>query len=207
MHELKLSRQTVKTELSNLSKFGILIFYEKKEEIKNLEEKNNETVDEKLKTSEVKTEKVVSDVFINSIKKEKIKKETKKTKEENTFYQVNTDFVLYEEIRILMFKAQILYEKDFSLKVADLGKLQLLIFTGFFVNNSESSVDLFIVGDINRDKLVTVVNDLEKDLGREVNYTVMDEREFKYRSEITDVFLYNVLDGKKIISINRLGIV
>jgi hypothetical protein len=34
----------------------------------------------------------------------------------------------------------------------------------------------------------------------------MDIKEFKYRRDITDVFLYNILEGKKYVVLDELGI-
>jgi len=40
-------------------------------------------------------------------------------------------------------------------------------------------------------------------LEREINYTVMTKEEFLYRKDITDKFLYTILDGKKVEIINK----
>jgi len=122
------------------------------------------------------------------------------------YYQANPNFVLFEEIKALIVKAQILYEKDFIKKLHNAGSPKLLIFAGYFVNNHESAIDLLIVGKFNKAKLVSFIRELENDLGREINYTIMDNREFKYRRDITDIFLYDILEGKKLIVINDLGV-
>ena len=102
--------------------------------------------------------------------------------------QVNKDFVLYEEIRSLIVKAQVLYEKDFVEKIKKVGKPKLLILTGVFANNLESPIDILLVGRINKPKFLRIVKELENDMGRELNYTLLDYKEYKYRRDITDVF-------------------
>lgn len=174
---LKIQAASAKRELSNLEKFGLLLV---------LEDSPEKETEAKTKNSSENTKKSV-------LKKNKAKEEK---------YAVNKNFVLYEELKTLIMKSQILYEKDFVDKVFKIGDLKLLIFTGFFVNNDESSVDLFIVGKFKKDKLVKVINELETDLGREINYTFMSEREFKYRRDITDVFLYGILEGEKMVSVD-----
>lgn len=131
------------------------------------------------------------------------KKDDKKA--DKKFYQANKDFVFFNEIKALIIKSQIMYEKDFADKLKKLGKIKLLVLTGFFVGNTESNVDLLMVGDFNKVKLVKLVKDLEAELVREVNYSTMTEEEFSYRREIADVFLYNVLDGDKIIVLDEEG--
>ncbi len=119
---------------------------------------------------------------------------------------MNTNFVLYEEIRALIVKAQLLYEKDFIEKLQTAGRPKLLILTGLFVNNNNSPVDLLVVGRLNKSKLIKQINNLEKELGLEVNFTIMDLKEFKYRRDITDVFLYEILEGKKLVVIDELDL-
>jgi DNA-binding MarR family transcriptional regulator len=124
-------------------------------------------------------------------------KEAKKA--DKKYYQVNRDFVFFNELKALIVKSQILYEKDFADKLKKLGKIKLLVLTGFFVGNPDSNVDLLMVGEFNKPKLLKLVKDLEGELVREVNYSTMTDDEFKYRREIADIFLYNVLDGDKIV--------
>ena len=134
-------------------------------------------------------------------------KELKKTdkKADKKFYQANRDFVFFNEIKALIIKSQIMYEKDFADKLKKLGKIKLLVLTGFFVGNADSNIDLLMVGDFNKTKLVKLVKELESELVREVNYYTMTDEEFTYRREIADVFLYNVLDGDKIVVLDEGG--
>ncbi len=104
------------------------------------------------------------------------------------------------------FKAQILYERYFINKLNKAGRPKLIIFTGLFVNSPEAPVDLLLVGRFNKRKLVRLVKELESELSKEINYTIMGTHEFKYRRDITDVFLYDILGGKKIVIVDELGI-
>jgi hypothetical protein len=128
-------------------------------------------------------------------------------KTDRKYYQVNTNFVLYDEIKSLLVKAQFLYERDFVDKLKKVGQARLLILTGFFVNKEKSLVDILLVGRFNKEKLTKLIRSLENELGREVNYAVMDNKEFKYRKDITDIFLYDILENKKIVAIDEMGVV
>lgn len=136
--------------------------------------------------------------------KKDAKKEDKKA--DKKFYQANRDFVFFNEIKALIVKSQIMYEKDFADKLKRLGKIKLLVLTGFFVGNPDSNIDLLMVGDFNKTKLVKLVKELEDELVREVNYSTMTDEEFAYRREIADIFLYNVLDGDKIVVLDADGL-
>jgi len=126
--------------------------------------------------------------------------------QEKKYFRANPDFILFDEIKALMVKAQILYEKDFVRKLEAIGKIKLLILTGVFVNNANTLIDILLVGKINKIKLARLIRELEVELGREINFTVFNQREFKYRRDITDIFLYGILDGKKMVVIDQVGL-
>ena len=166
---LKLQVNSVRRELENLEKFGLLI--------------SSHSIEADIKDKNIITQNM----------------------HDKKYFQANKDFVLFNEVKTLIVKAQILYEKDFIKKLNIIGKTKLLILAGLFVNNAASSVDLFIVGRFNKNKFLKLIHELENELGREINYTLMDWREFKYRRDITDVFLYDILEGNKIVVIDETG--
>ncbi len=167
--DLKLQLNSVRRELENLEKFGIL-------------------------TSDMKNE-----------EEGKGKKEIAGGQEKK-YFRANPNFVLFDEIKALIVKAQILYEKDFVRKLNSIGKVKLLVLTGIFVNNPNTLIDILIVGKINKIKLVKLIRELEVELGKEINFTVFDYHEFKYRRDITDIFLYGILDGRKLVVIDDVGL-
>lgn len=126
--------------------------------------------------------------------------------QEKKYYRASPDFVLFDEIKALIVKAQILYEKDFVRKLKSMGKIKLLILTGIFANNPSTLIDILLVGKVNKAKLVKLINELEVELGREINFTLFDPQEFKYRRDITDIFLYGILEGRKLVVIDEVGL-
>ncbi len=128
-------------------------------------------------------------------------------KQDKKYYQVQENFVFYKELKALLVKSEVLYEKEFTDKLKKLGKIKLLILTGFFVNDDNANVDLFMVGDFNRERLGKIVKELENNLVREINYAVMTEEEFNYRREVADVFIYMILDGTKIVIVDENKII
>jgi len=126
-------------------------------------------------------------------------------KQEKRFYQVNAGFILFDELKALLLKAQMLYERDFIDKLVEIGKIKLLILTGIFVNETLSPIDLLIVGHLNKPKLVKLLKELEVELGKEINFTHLETAEFVYRRNVTDVFLYEILEKKKIVVIDELS--
>lgn len=178
--KLKLQVNSVRRELDNLEKFGILI------------SGANFNVDS---------------VYTESLDGKEVAagKQVKEDKQEKKYYKANADFVLFEEIKSLIIKAQILYGQDFISKLKRAGNVRLLVLAGKFVNDHSAPIDLLIVGRFNKIKLVKLIKELEKELGREMNYTLMDTNEFRYRRDITDVFLYGILEGKNIVAVDEIG--
>jgi len=179
--DLSLQLNSVRRELDNLEIFGILT-----SNLIDVDNKNEElTSVEKFLT--------YSKAESSAVKTKKRKnKNSNDNKNDKKYYQVNTNFVLYE--------------KDFVEKLQTAGRPKLLILTGLFVNDSDAQVDLLIVGRLNKSKLIKQINNLERELGLEVNFTIMDLKEFKYRRDITDVFLYEILEGKKLVVIDELDL-
>ena len=182
--ELKLQLNSVRRELENLEKFGLLFSSTLKKEDEEKERLDNILAEKKPK--------------------KRTKTKERESKQDKKYFQVNENFVLLEEIKALIVKAQILYEREFIEKLQKIGRPRLLILSGLFVNMEEAPVDILIVGRFNKIKLQKLIKDLEKELGKEINYTIMDTKEFVYRKNITDMFLYGILENRKIVVIDEL---
>jgi hypothetical protein len=179
--KLKLQVNSVRRELDNLEKFGILVSG---------------------------ANFAIEPAYAESLDGKEIAagKKVKEDGQEKKYYKANADFVLFEEIKSLIIKAQVLYGQDFISKLKKAGNVRLLVLAGKFVNDHNAPIDLLIVGRFNKVKLVKLIKELEKELGREMNYTLMDTNEFRYRRDITDVFLYGILEGKNIVAVDEIGL-
>ncbi|MCK5416117.1 helix-turn-helix transcriptional regulator [Candidatus Parcubacteria bacterium] len=186
--DLDLQLNSVRRELENLTDFGLLKI--------DLEIREEENLDE-----------------ININQKKKVKKgkgiktslRTKDGRLKKKYFMVNKNFVLFDEIKTLIMKSQAMYENDIIKKILNFSSPKIFILTGFFVNNPDSDVDMLLVGRINKTKILQVISDFEKEINREINFTILTEEEFIYRRDITDVFLYDILGGKNITVIDEIG--
>lgn len=120
------------------------------------------------------------------------------------YYKINKDFPLLREISSLVLKAQLLLEHALDKEIIALGDVRFLAFLGIFLGGASAPVDLFIVGDIDRDKLNALMADTERDLNCEIKYSVMPLEEFRYRKDMTDKFLYAILEANKNIVVDKL---
>jgi hypothetical protein len=149
---------------------------------------------------------LISESASGADKPDALVEEKNSDRQEKKYYRVNQNFPLFEDVKGLIIKSQILHKDDFSNDLLKTGSIKLLILAGVFVNDFKSPTDVLIVGKVNKDKLLKVIRDLEKELGREVNFTLLSAVEFKYRRDIADIFLYDLLEKEKIIVIDEIGI-
>src|SRR5699024_2288217 len=87
-------------------------------------------------------------------------------------------------------------EDDIKDILLELKGLKLAIVSGVFVSQSNSSVDLLLVGNVSPAKAKSVVSDIEKHEGREINYSLMQYDDFYYRFSVRDKFLTSVIKNK-----------
>lgn len=122
------------------------------------------------------------------------------------FYQLDKSFVLHEELSSVFAKSHLMFEKDLMDNLAKIKNAYLIVMTGFFTLAPDSTTDILLVGNVNKKELADIIAGYEKKLSREINYTVMPLKEFEYRREITDKFLYDILVNKKILLVDQIGI-
>lgn len=92
-------------------------------------------------------------------------------------------------------------------KLRKVGNIKLLVIAGVFIQEWESRVDLFIVGDnIKKGSLDNVIRSLESELGKELKYAALETNDFHYRLNMCDKLISDVLDFPHEKVINKIGI-
>jgi hypothetical protein len=123
------------------------------------------------------------------------------------YYFLNEDFILFKELKDLVVKSRFFVEKEYTKKFKKLPGVKYVALTGYFVGLKEKTLtDILIIGKVSKIKVESMINAMSKEFLNDVNYTIMDMKEFKYRKGMTDKFLYNILKNKKIVIIDKLGI-
>jgi len=118
------------------------------------------------------------------------------------YYKVDPEFVLLNALRALIFKSRLTTEKEFIHSIRGLGSIQYLALMGYFVNDQEAKVDLFIVGTVSRTRLLKLLEQFRVSFGTQLRFTVMRGDEYHYRKDVTDKFLYEILNANKIVVID-----
>ncbi|EKD79184.1 MAG: putative transcriptional regulator [uncultured bacterium] len=115
------------------------------------------------------------------------------------YYSVNQRFTLYPELKALMIKARVTLEKDLIERICRSHKVSYVSLHGYFVDDPASAIDLFIVGDIPVRQLRQLLDDFKTQFGRELRYTHMTQAEYRYRRDVTDKFLFSILNSPHIV--------
>ncbi|MES2437297.1 MAG: hypothetical protein V4519_04805 [Patescibacteria group bacterium] len=92
-------------------------------------------------------------------------------------------------------------------KLARVGKLKLVIISGFFIQNWDSRVDLLVVGDnLRKGTLENVVRTLESELGKEIRYASFETADFQYRLGVYDKLVRDILDYEHEIILDKINV-
>jgi predicted nucleotidyltransferase len=120
----------------------------------------------------------------------------------NRFFKLNREHALFEELKSIISKT-VGIEMVIKKMIEGVKGVEEAFIYGSFAQNSEnlmSDVDVFVIGDVNEDKLIDAISKLEKQIGREINYTLMTNEEFLKKKQEKNSFLVNIFN-KKIIKL------
>jgi predicted nucleotidyltransferase len=116
------------------------------------------------------------------------------------YFSLNRQYPLYKELKSVVFKT-IGIEGSLKELLAKIDGLKVAFIYGSFAErkeNSLSDIDLFLIGSPDEDGLMGKIDSLQKRLGREINYNVYPEREFKEKIRRKDSFVVNLIKRPKI---------
>ena len=112
--------------------------------------------------------------IILEVKKQK-GKDGKVKSDKKKYFTANPDFMLFEDLRSLFKKVQILMKQNLVQQIDDKGKIDYLAFTGKFVDEKDVPTDIMIVGTIDQKVLQKLVKAFENEFGTEINYTLINK--------------------------------
>jgi len=123
-------------------------------------------------------------------------------------WHLNLAFEHLPSIEELLVNPDILLRDDFAEKFKSIGKIKLMIVSGVFIGDSKSRVDILLVCDkLNKQALNQIIKGLEAEIGKELDYVVFDSNEFKYRLDMYDKLVCDVIDlpHKKLVDLGQLS--
>lgn len=120
-------------------------------------------------------------------------------------YYLNPEFQLLKELRNLVKRSNIFPECESLQRVQKLGEVKLAVIGGVFLENVKAKTDLLVVGqDISQARLRQLLEDLEAEMGKEVNYSLMELDEFRYRVNMFDKFIMEIFNSPHEILVNKI---
>ena len=116
------------------------------------------------------------------------------------YYKVNTEHFLFPEIKILILKTEAVGDR-LREALSTLGNIQVAFLYGSTAKGTDfpsSDIDLMVIGEVNLDVLDKMINTIEEEIGRTVNYTLFSAKEWQNRVKQRNSFVKDVLIHKKI---------
>lgn len=83
------------------------------------------------------------------------------------------------------------------------GNIRLAVYSGQFTRENTVGVDIIVVGDVNHSAIEHLISELEQTEKKDIKYVVFTPDEFKYRRQVNDRFVSNLMSAKKIVLIDK----
>ncbi len=144
-------------------------------------------------------------------KKKKFSKEYKKgqkiKKKKVSGWCLNADFPYLVHFQNLLAVTGSADKGSIVKRIKNAGNIKMLVLSGIFLKDNEREVDILVVGDnIKRKSLDTVMEIIQSEIGKELNYAVFTSDEFGYRLSLHDRFIRDIFDYPHERLIDRINI-
>ena len=117
------------------------------------------------------------------------------TKKRIQGWMLNAVFPYINELKQLLVEGEFFKHSELAKRFKPAGRVQLLVISGIFIQDSESRLDLLLVGDNLRKSFIQkTISVLESELGKELRYAVFETADFKYRINMYDKLLRDVFE-------------
>ncbi|MCA9341799.1 transcriptional regulator [Candidatus Saccharibacteria bacterium] len=91
-------------------------------------------------------------------------------------------------------------------QLASLPGIRALVLSGILVDGSIAQIDLLVAGSTAKTKVIAEVKQLEKAIGRELNFAFMTYDELYYRISLKDRFISEIIGTKHTVLVDTDGI-
>lgn len=116
------------------------------------------------------------------------------------FFTLNKNYIFHEEFLRIFSKSDKLAVLIYQ-NLPKIGKIKFIALSLKFskrISIKEDEIYLLLVGVIVVPEVAKIISEIEKDFGREINYTVMTEDEFSFRKKNNDAFIWRFLKQPKV---------
>lgn len=116
------------------------------------------------------------------------------------YYKVDTEFVLYNDLRSLFAKS-VQGESPLINQLKALPGVKLILLAGNFCG-TESKVDLLLVGDVKKELLEALL--AQDPQYKQVKYSIFPQSDFLYRLSLKDRFVTEILNDPRHLLVHNL---
>jgi hypothetical protein len=110
-------------------------------------------------------------------------------------YHLDPDFEYLLPLQNLLINTRPLRKEEVLKRLHNVGKLKMVIISGVFIQNTDSRVDLLIVGDnLKRGSIDRIVKNMEAEIGKELTFASFETADFHYRLGMYDKLIRDILD-------------
>jgi len=124
-------------------------------------------------------------------------------------YFLNSSFRYLSSIRDVLIDPTLLVQDDLKDRFRPAGKVKLMITAGVFIGEDKKRrVDILLVGDnLRKNTINQIIKGLEAEIGKELDYVIFNSEEFRYRLDMYDKLVCDILDlpHEKIIDNGQLA--
>ena len=108
---------------------------------------------------------------------------------------IDDRFAYIRPLQALLIETETLEREDLASKFKNVGLIKLLLAAGVFIQDEESRIDLLIVGDDLKKKTIEdIVSRIESEMGTELDYAIFSTEDFKYRVDMYDKLVCDILE-------------
>jgi len=126
-------------------------------------------------------------------------------KKKERYYQIDRRSAAFEELARLFSKQKYSQKDVVGKTVKGMGDLKFAALSGIFIGRIRSDIDLLLVGKASAKKVERVIRELSKLTGNEINYALMEEKEFRDRLYSFDWFVKEVMDHSPVVLIDKVN--
>ena len=121
--------------------------------------------------------------------------------------KLSRSFEFLSPLRDLLLSTEPFKDDEIVGRFRNAGSMKCIVVSGVFTQSPDSRIDVLLVGDrLKRSKLENALKDMESEVGKELSYAIFDTPEFKYRMEVYDKFVRDILDYPHRVLINKIGL-
>ncbi len=117
------------------------------------------------------------------------------------FFWLNKEYALYNEIKLIIFKT-IGVAHDLKSLVSGIDGIKLAFIFGSYATNkfnSNSDIDLFVVGSFSKDNFSEEIASLENKIKRDINYHIYSEKDLAHKFKNNNNFISRIFISPKML--------